>query len=109
MANHDIIVSLHDVSVEYEGTVALQGVNLDIYADDFLGVIGPNGGGKTSLVKAIMGSIPFKGKIDYSPTPFRSEERRVGKERKKGCSSRWSPYHRKKHRESIAKSYQAYS
>lgn len=78
MAKHNIIVSLHDVSVEYEGAVALQDVNLDIYADDFLGIIGPNGGGKSSLVKAIMGSIPYKGRIDYSPTLRRSHHYKIG-------------------------------
>ncbi|UKI39320.1 MAG: ATP-binding cassette domain-containing protein [Alistipes putredinis] len=40
-------------------------VNLDILDDDFIGVIGPNGGGKTTLVKAIMGDVPHEGDIIY--------------------------------------------
>ena len=58
------LISLRNVGVIYDGYTALAGVNLDIYADDFLGIIGPNGGGKTSLVKAIMGTIPHSGTIE---------------------------------------------
>ena len=52
------LVSLRCVSVSYDGHDALKEVDLDIYPDDFLGIIGPNGGGKTTLVKAIVGTIP---------------------------------------------------
>lgn len=51
------LVSLRRVSVSYDGHDALKEVDLDIYPDDFLGIIGPNGGGKTTLVKAIVGTI----------------------------------------------------
>lgn len=53
------LVSLRRVSVSYDGHDALKEVDLDIYPDDFLGIIGPNGGGKTTLVKAIVGTIPY--------------------------------------------------
>lgn len=35
----------------------LKGVSLNVYENDFLGIIGPNGGGKTTLLKAILGLI----------------------------------------------------
>ena len=60
------LVSLRRVSVSYDGHDALKEVDLDIYPDDFLGIIGPNGGGKTTLVKAIVGTIPYRGTISYS-------------------------------------------
>ena len=44
-----------------------------IFDNDFLGVIGPNGGGKTTLIKAILGLLkPMEGKIDFLEfyTPF---------------------------------------
>ena len=53
------LVSLRRVSVSYDGHDALKEVDLDIYPDDFLGIIGPNGGGKTTLVKAIVGTSPI--------------------------------------------------
>ena len=72
------IVSLKNISVKYDSTIALEGVSLDIYPDDFLGVIGPNGGGKTTLVKAILDTIPHDGTIEYSPTLFEHGHRRIG-------------------------------
>ena len=56
----NVLISVRDLSVAYEGTTALDEVSLDIFEDDFLGVIGPNGGGKTSLVRAILGNIPYR-------------------------------------------------
>ena len=72
------LVSLRRVSVSYDGHDALKEVDLDIYPDDFLGIIGPNGGGKTTLVKAIVGTIPYRGTITYSPQLFRGKERLIG-------------------------------
>ncbi|MDE6046411.1 MAG: ABC transporter ATP-binding protein [Alistipes sp.] len=72
------LVALHDVGVSYDGCEALRHVDLEIAADDFLGVIGPNGGGKTTLVKAILGTVPHTGRIDYAPELFRGKERLIG-------------------------------
>ena len=41
-------------------------VNISFYADDFVGIIGPNGGGKSSLVKAIVGLVPHSGTIEIA-------------------------------------------
>lgn len=72
------LIELHDVSVGYEGYEALHAVNLTIDSADFLGIIGPNGGGKTTLVKAILGAVPYTGKIDYAPELFDGRERLIG-------------------------------
>lgn len=72
------LVSLKNVSVQYEETTALEGVSLDIYPDDFIGIIGPNGGGKTTLVKAILGTIPHSGEVAYSPTISERGHRLIG-------------------------------
>lgn len=72
------LVTLHDVSVTYDGYEALQHVDLEITEEDFLGVIGPNGGGKTTLVRAILGTVPHSGRIDYAPELFRGRERLIG-------------------------------
>ena len=61
-----ILVSLRNVAVCYDDFTALEGVALDVYADDFLGIIGPNGGGKTTLVKAVVGALSYSGKIEFS-------------------------------------------
>jgi len=72
------LVSLKNVSVQYDETTALEGVSLNIYPDDFLGIIGPNGGGKTTLVKAILGTVPHSGEISYSPTLSERGHRLIG-------------------------------
>ena len=72
------LVSLRGVSVRYDGKYALERVDLDIFPDDFLGIIGPNGGGKTTLIKAILGTVPYDGTIERSPALFRGRERLIG-------------------------------
>jgi len=62
------IVEINDVSAGYSDDVILQDINLKIADKDFLGVIGPNGGGKTTLVKVILGLIkPMKGEVITHP------------------------------------------
>ena len=74
----NVLISVRDLSIAYEGTTALDEVSLDIFEDDFLGVIGPNGGGKTSLVRAILGNIPYRGTVNYAAELFRGKERLIG-------------------------------
>lgn len=76
--NHKSIVSIRNLSVSYDNIEALSDVNLDIYEDDFIGIIGPNGGGKSTLVKAIMGSISYKGEIVFAETLREGRSLRVG-------------------------------
>jgi len=58
------LVRLEDVWVHRDGTPVLEAINLSITANDFLGIIGPNGGGKTTLLKVILGLIkPSRGRV----------------------------------------------
>jgi len=58
------IVRLENVWVSYNGTPALEGINLRVNEHDFLGIIGPNGGGKSTLLKVILGLIrPQRGTV----------------------------------------------
>ena len=72
------LISIRDLWVEYDNTTALEGVNIDIYEDDLLGIIGPNGGGKSSLVKAIMGTTTYKGHIWYDESLRRGNHYQIG-------------------------------
>jgi len=59
------IIKLEKVSFCYKIKPILRDVNLTIHQGDFIGIIGPNGGGKTTLLKLIMGMLtPHKGKIN---------------------------------------------
>ncbi len=60
------LIKLHDVSFMYGGNKVLEDINLSILTEDFLVIIGPNGGGKTTLVRLILGLLkPSSGKISY--------------------------------------------
>ncbi len=67
--NNKPLIHIEGATVAYDNTVALQDVTLTIYDHDFLGVIGPNGGGKTTLVKLILGIMqPQQGTVTYYDT-----------------------------------------
>ena len=70
-------IALEDVWVRYGDNTVLQEVNLKVCEKDFLGVIGPNGGGKTSLLKVIMGLVqPMRGTARvFGEEPGRSWQR----------------------------------
>ncbi|MCK5731187.1 MAG: ABC transporter ATP-binding protein [Draconibacterium sp.] len=61
------LIKIENLTVGYNKIPVLKNVNLDICENDFIGVIGPNGGGKTTLLKAILGLLkPFSGIIEFS-------------------------------------------
>lgn len=57
-------LSIQDLCVNYANHHALEHINLTVSEGDFLGILGPNGGGKSTFIKAIIGSIPYTGKIE---------------------------------------------
>lgn len=60
------IIQVDGLSASYDHKTVLSQVNLTVYEHDFLGVIGPNGGGKTTLIKSILGlHQPDTGKIRF--------------------------------------------
>ena len=65
--NSEPIIVLEDVSIGYDHTGFLESINLEIKRDQFWGILGPNGGGKTTLLKTILGLTPnFSGHIIYA-------------------------------------------
>jgi zinc transport system ATP-binding protein len=60
------LIKIANLKVGYDKLPVLNNVNLDIFEKDFIGVIGPNGGGKTTLLKAVLGLLkPFSGTIEF--------------------------------------------
>ncbi|MDR1859712.1 MAG: ABC transporter ATP-binding protein [Bacteroidales bacterium] len=60
------LIEIQSLAVRYDADLILQDVNLAVCRNDFLGMIGPNGGGKTTLIKAILGLVrPASGKIVF--------------------------------------------
>ena len=61
------LISIRNMDVAYHHQLVLSDVSLKVFEQDFIGIIGPNGGGKTTLVKAILGLLkPQKGSIEHS-------------------------------------------
>ena len=62
----DILLSIVNASVSLGGVTVLEDVSIDVRKNDFMGIIGPNGGGKTTLIKLMLGLIkPYKGEVIY--------------------------------------------
>jgi ABC-type Mn2+/Zn2+ transport system ATPase subunit len=58
------LVELSQVTAGYGSTAAIQDVSLKIWPGQFVAVVGPNGGGKTTLLRTILGAIrPIQGTI----------------------------------------------
>jgi len=64
-------IHVENLTVYYGQTLGISGVCLDIEDKDYLGIIGPNGGGKSTLLKAILGLIPdTTGKVEIYGKSF---------------------------------------
>lgn len=58
------VIEIKNVSFSYENHDILENINLNVHRGDYLGIVGPNGGGKTTLIKLILGLLkPKKGEI----------------------------------------------
>ena len=68
------VISIQNLWAGYEHDVVLEDINLTVRELDFVGLIGPNGGGKTTLLKVLLGLLP----------PIRGTVRVMGKRIKEG-------------------------
>jgi len=57
-------LKIKNLSISYQGKNIISNLNLSLYEGDILGLIGKNGSGKTSIIKAIMNLIKFDGTIE---------------------------------------------
>lgn len=60
----DLAVDVRDLAFSYGGSVVLEGVNLQVADGEFIGLVGPNAGGKSTLLKLILGEFePLAGSV----------------------------------------------
>ena len=77
--NNQTFVEINGLCAGYNGEMVLQDINFTIYDGDFIGLIGPNGGGKTTLLKIILGLLPpQKGSITVMGKSPQEGRRHIG-------------------------------
>ncbi len=65
------LVALERAAIGYGGRALLSGIDVAVRPGDFLAVVGPNGGGKTTLLRALLGALPLvEGRL-VRPRPLR--------------------------------------
>ncbi|RNJ80381.1 MAG: metal ABC transporter ATP-binding protein [Nitrosopumilus sp. H8] len=61
-----LIVKVDDLTVRYQGILALDGISFEVDEGDFLGMIGPNGAGKSTLFDVMLGlNTGYKGIVEF--------------------------------------------
>lgn len=78
MSENSIVV-IEGLTFSYDGSPVLQDVNLSINENDFVWIVGPNGGGKTTLLRLIIGLLqPKTGRIRVFGKPPDEARSRIG-------------------------------
>lgn len=73
------VIDIHDLCFSYSGKEVLHEINLQVHKNDFVVVIGPNGGGKTTLLKLVLGLLkPTRGNILLNGKPLGSNNATIG-------------------------------
>jgi zinc transport system ATP-binding protein len=58
-----VVLEIRDLSVSRSNSLVIEDATFYIHRGDFVGIVGPNGGGKTTLLKAILGILPSRNGI----------------------------------------------
>lgn len=62
----NVVLTVLDAAIGYDGEILAQPINLDVKKFDAIAIVGPNGIGKTTFIKSVVGLIPFiKGSSAY--------------------------------------------
>ena len=73
------LIQLSNIAAAYDRKTVLEHVDLTVYEHDFLGIIGPNGGGKTTLMKIMLGLLkPTQGEVRFLQNGQRVTEISMG-------------------------------
>lgn len=73
------VIEIDDLSFSYDGSAVLSHVQLTVFERDFVCMVGPNGGGKTTLLRLILGLLePQQGTVRVFGRPPREVRHRIG-------------------------------
>lgn len=74
-----IIIEMKNIWAGYEYESVLEDINFEVYQGDFVGLIGPNGGGKTTLIKVLLGLVkPYRGSVTIKGLPVEEGRKYLG-------------------------------
>lgn len=82
--NGDVIkmeytIEIKDLTIYYDNVLALEDVEFQVKKGEFLTIIGPNGGGKSTLLKAMLGLIqPSQGRVNICGQPAHRAQGTIG-------------------------------
>ena len=71
------MIKIQNLSVSYQGQLALDETSLNIEGPTITGIIGPNGAGKSTLLKGILGIVDHKGQAFLDDRPFQEELNKI--------------------------------
>jgi len=92
MAEASTVIHIDKVSFSYGNDLVLTDVSLSVDKGDFVGVIGPNGGGKTTLLRIILGVVrPVQGTITLLGGPPEKTRMLAGYVPQETSSNKWFP------------------
>jgi zinc transport system ATP-binding protein len=76
---NNVVVDIDNVSFNYGLVSVLENISLKIHEDEFIGIIGPNASGKSTLLKLILGLIkPDEGSITISNQKCQHKKNHIG-------------------------------
>lgn len=71
------MIKIQNLSVSYQGQLALDETSLNIEGPTITGIIGPNGAGKSTLLKGILGIVDYKGQAFLDDRPLQEELNKI--------------------------------
>jgi zinc transport system ATP-binding protein len=78
-SGNDFIIEIENLSFEIDSTVILEKISLSVKKGEFLGIFGPNGGGKTTLLNLLLGFLkPSSGSIEIFGLPPHQARTQIG-------------------------------
>lgn len=78
MDHREYALNVRDLTVHYQDNCALQSISVSVPIGSMLGIAGPNGGGKTSFLKAVLDVIPRKaGEVSLFGLPLNAQREKV--------------------------------
>jgi len=65
----DVLLEVKNYNVALDGSTIISNINFSVNEGEFLTILGPNGSGKTVLIKSLLGLLPYAGELKWHKKP----------------------------------------